>query len=672
MKKNRDNNLSSISDKRIGGAVNIKGLNFQFLYACYKIFDELSYEQKENSIGLEGIEDIDILHNNEYIQLKSSKNTIDASKFWDMHVLKNYLEVYQQKTDVTFRFVHNTTIAKGYLKGLVEKNIKSDVLQYWTTKLHQLGFKNDVDIKNFLQKITFEKVNKEELITKCKKLFIEKFGINSGTEEQFLISLWHHVSIWSERKKVVNYLDLLQVLQLVKDSFSKSPKNRAIEQNWITKVAFDSVNKTSDSGYFDGKSAKPMHISMGLPTRREHWETCIQKSLENVDITVIKASSGQGKSTLAWQVAYSFNTFGFHIYQLNYLDDIEKIEQVFDYIEARLKISQLPIIVIDGLNQIVSQWGLFIERLSELPVKVIVTTREEDWYRFGMDASQVQYDIIDIQLLEDEAQVVFTQLKSKNRIHKDIKTWEPVWEQIESKGLLIEYVYLLTHGKMIKERLEQQIKQLNSETDASAKIEILRLVALADILNIKIRTKKLTSYIQSSIGFQSDRGELYKMLEQEYYVQFDKIYIEGLHPVRSQHLVDILQRTISIEESLIALLRLMESNSIYDYFIAVPFLLSENEKEDFFKNSAKIMSDKNFDEMVQAIDGLMHYEPYKYWIENKEIFEEVYTNGLISLFLLDISPFTKLDTFESLEAVFENNESIVYLVVWLIALLTII
>jgi len=651
-KSKQVNTLSEIKEIRNGGSIAIRGFNFQFLYACHQI---LSSEDYGYSIGMEGIEDIDIIHKNEYIQVKSSINSIDSSKFWDMGVLKNYLEVYIKDSNANFSFVHNSTIKKGHLKSLEQKNYSKESLEYWQEKIEALDGAKDVNIKNFLQKITFEIVNKNTLYEQCKQLLLEKFDLNNGIEEQFLFSLLYHISLWSEERKTIKHQDILQLIQLVQDASSKTPTNEAIKNNLITTVSFDTHDNITDLGYFDGKAAKPIHIGLGLPVERIEWQNKIRESVEEYGVTVVKSSSGQGKSTLAWQVAYELRGFGFDVYQLNYSESQENVESIFDFIETRIKIGQLPIIVVDGLDKRVKKWDMLADRIFDLPVKMIVTTREEDWYRYGLDASKAKLNLVDINLLQDEAESIFSQLKAKNKLHKEVKSWQPVWEKIELKGLLIEYVYLLTHGKMIHERLEQQIKQLNKENDAQAKIEILRIISLADILNIKIQTRKLTSYIEDNMSFESDRDELYKMLEKEYYLLFDKKYVEGLHPVRSQHLVDILHQTISIEESLVSLLVLIEDSYMYEFFSEIPFLV-END-DDFLNRLAKIVATKKFTVIVDAIDGLMDFEPYNYWKNNREIYDDVYSEGLIQLFVNFNPPFSDLNTLEEMNKSFQTDTS---------------
>ena len=119
--------------------------------------------------------------------------------------------------------------------------------------------------------------------------------------------------------------------------------------------------------------------------------------------------------------------------------------------------------------------------------------------------------------------------------------------KVKEKGLLIEYIFLLTQGQMVEERLAYQISNLAQEQDGNAKLQILRLIALADILNIRIRSTKLTEHISETIRFEIDRNEIYRQLEKEYYLKFEVKYVEGLHPVRSQHLVKILHSHIDFQ-----------------------------------------------------------------------------------------------------------------------------
>ena len=196
---------------RDGGSIAIRGFNFQYLYSCYILLTELSQDLPENKVRLEGVNDIDILHTNEYVQVKTSKNSIDSSKFWKMSILLNNLEVYAQNPNAKFKFVHNSVIAKGNVKGFESKKYSAEFIEYWQDKLGSYYEYCDVDLKIFFQKITFEKTDKISLIAKCKKILLEKFELNNNTEEQYLIALLYQIAQWSEKREVITYQDILTV-----------------------------------------------------------------------------------------------------------------------------------------------------------------------------------------------------------------------------------------------------------------------------------------------------------------------------------------------------------------------------------------------------------------------------------------------------------------------------
>lgn len=651
--------LNSLAEKRTGGAINIRGVGFQLLYACYKILKELD-DESDTSIRLEGIEDIDVIHvgTNEYIQLKSSINTLDAGAFWKLGVIQNFLEVYRNSPDSKLCLVHNSTISKGNLLELAQKKLSEKGFSFWSEKIiSHLGGTSDIDLKSFLNSICFEKVSEEKLISETLKILIEEYSLNNGTEKQYLKALFYHIFWWSKSRETVTQIEINNAIQKVTDSFSKAPTNPAIQNSWITPVDFVFEDLTKDLGYFDGKAARPIHIAQELPVKRKGWEERIMSNINSFDTTVIKSSSGQGKSTLLWQVSYLLNSQEYSIYELNRCQEWNDVIAIKDFIISRLKIGQLPIVVIDGLNHNTSSFQELISELIGFPIKFLITAREEDWYRYGADNSKVKLKILEVSLSQEEAKSIFIQLKSKGKIHSSIKNWETVWEQVKEKGLLIEYVYLLTKGQLLKDRLEQQVKTLNTEVDSGTKIEILRLISIADVLNLKLETLKLTQYIQKTIGFNTDRGEVLKQLEEEYYVKFDHEFVEGLHPVRSKHLVDLLHSTIPISESLLNLFQIINSDSIYDYFISVPILVPENSKENFYSKFAKKLASHKFSDMVYAIDGLMHSEPYRFWEKNKEVFDQVFEMGGIVPFISGTLPFSKVNTLEVLSEVMKDVSS---------------
>jgi len=639
-------NLEIILKKRNGGAVNFRGVHYQLLYACYLILQSFKKDSKTEFIQLEGIEDIDIhtsqsiTTDTEYIQLKSSVNKMDAGSFWELGVLQNFFEVYNENLDCRFKLIYNMKIAEGNLSAFVSRKPGENLSKFWTDKLSPLmGSKNFDD---FADKISFEQQTASDLYSKIQALLLKEWNVNGGTEYQFLSALFYNILLWSKDRTKVYKKDIQLLFQSVIDSFSKAPVNKAIQNSWLFKVSYLDNEKESDD-YYDGKAARPIHIVKGLPARRKSWEKNIEHSIQSSDVTVIRSSSGQGKSTLAWQTGYNLRA-QYSIYQLSNCRNVDEANAIAEFLDSRIIIGEIPLVIIDGLNNLVEAWSTVVEKTADLPIKYLITARQEDWFRYGADISRISLTPVDISLSTSEAKDIFEQFKRKKKIHPDVLQWQPFWEQVMDKGLLIEYTFLLTKGQMIHDRLSSQIKLLNQSLSAAAKVEILRMVSLADCLNIKLETSRLLAYVRTEIGFQQDRGLILQELEKEYFLNFNNQFVEGLHPVRSSHLKDLLHANLPIEDSLITLLKILGEDYKHDFFVNCSNLLTEDSKANFYKELAALLSDGDIADMVFALDGIMHAEPQRYWTDNREVFDQVFDTGGIEFFSMVSTPFSQLDT----------------------------
>jgi len=254
--------IDHLMKKRVGGSQNIKGMGFQLIYACYLILSKLSDKEKMQLDGLEDIDFINVISDNEYIQLKSSKNILNAGDFWELNVLQNFLEVYKINPQSKFRLVHNTTFSKGKLEEVSKKTVSLETLKFWEKKFINSGIDiSNVIIKNFLNSIEFECVQELQLINQCLKLLLDKFKVNIGTEKQYFNALFNCVFNWSKNRSTIQIGDIHELIQLVTDSFSKFPQDLALQNNWITMVDFEAKTSGDLSDYYDGKAAKPIHVA---------------------------------------------------------------------------------------------------------------------------------------------------------------------------------------------------------------------------------------------------------------------------------------------------------------------------------------------------------------------------------------------------------------------------
>lgn len=536
--------IEDLAARRVGGVVNLRGISYQLLYACERMLNLLR-PNSSVAIQLEGLEDVD-LHNvlvigqAEYVQLKTSVNDLNASRFWDLGVLQNFLEAYRGAPTATFTLVHNMRLASG-LQQLAQRD--PTALTHWSTKLRAANKTlTPEQASDFLHRLRFECLSEAHLHEQCVQALLANFEVHARSEEQFLKAVFYHAFDWSRHRVTVTYRHLAAVIQEVKDSYSNAPLNEAIRHNWLERVHYVAEAPRPAAAYFAGQAARPYHIAQQLPVRRTAWETRIEAGLAACAAVIIKSSSGQGKSTLAWQVGYAQQQRGSQVYELRHCDSPTMANAIVEYLRAWVRVGEQPLVIIDGLSAQVSAWAEVVERTAELPVKFLLTTREEDWYRFGSAATVLSLHVVDVTLARDEAERIYQELSQRGHLSQEATSWQPAWEAVAKRQLLIEYVYLLTQGQLLRERLAGQLRELNREPrDAKAKLEILRLVAVADCLGVQLDTSRLVQYVAQQVGgFDSDRGEVLKQLEREYFLRFDTHQVEGLHPVRSRHLAELL------------------------------------------------------------------------------------------------------------------------------------
>ncbi|MDI9878308.1 P-loop NTPase [Flectobacillus longus] len=632
-------NLNIIAQKRTGGAINIQGITYQFKYCCSKI---LQVTNDDTLITLEGIEDLDIIEKsiseNLFIQLKYSKNLLTTSGLNKMNTFSNFLEVYLLDPNARFKIVTNQQFTDKNLCAVQNQNLSKQGLVFWEEYYKKLQTTEPKSAKwnwsnfnliDFLEKIEFEIISESQLDTQCKKLIIDNHKILTDNQRLFISDIFYNIHAWSINKKTITFQEIKDSIQETREEIARGIENDAIKYRWIEPVNFINSSDADNSDYYQGKPAKPIHIALGLPARRKRIEEEIEKSIIENNITVLKASSGQGKSTLAWQVAFNLYQKEWTILELKVSEDLGKISHLVDYLKFKIR-TDCTLLVLDGLSKITQNWSELAQNLSELPIKILITTREEDWTKYGSEIYKLSLSMPEIKLGFQEAEDIYKQFNRKGVIHIGSdglrKPFQYYWEQIANKGLLIEYVYLITQGRMLESRLREQVRNIEKEENGGiTKLETLRLVTLADVCNIKIEALQLNQFLQSkNLLKHTDKRTLYLQLEKEYSIRFENDYIEGLHPVRSLHLLNILHEGTPIIETVANLCQVVDSEDFFSLFSFFPSLISLQNQEKNFDYLINAIVGKPFTSLVKATEGLFAWEVNSYWQMNKQIFDEIY------------------------------------------------
>lgn len=608
-----------------------------------------------------------------HIQLKYSTQKQDASFLKD--VLKNFLEAYLFDSSRSFKLVYDFDVAKGNLSRIFCSNLDESSTAYWGKVVREIKKENshwnwdEFSFNNFIKQLNFERQNKCDLSENVEQLLIKKYDISTGNHTLFANGIKVCCLEKMERREIINKPELDNIIQNIKDDISKGPQNPV--HNWIKRVSFDIPSSINDFSYFEGKKASPQDIAMQLPVRRIDAEKEIEESIRNNRVTAIKALSGQGKTTMAFQVAYNLRN-EYTIYQLLWCNDARELNNIVQYFKARVKLGENPLIIIDNLDSQQQEWNQLAQYLQEevaYNYKLLLTTREDDWYNYSGNLSNVKaLQIIKLALNEQEAKSIFEVLQKCKKLHQSITGWRGSWEKVVDKKLLIEYVYLLTHGEMLSDRIAHQIFKLNNTDTGRVKCEILRKVCFADICGIKIPVKKLIDNLIEETG--SDYGEILKSIENEFLIRVDtkEKYVEGLHPVRSQHVVDKLHEFTEINDTAIQVVQMTDTAYLPKLFSTLPKIISNN-KQNFYSEVAKTLWDSdNHAKYVLALRGLLSGSVMQYYMQNQDVFNDANNHGGLFLLATELNPFTNfeefgysLNTLDELKKITPDNANIHYL-----------
>lgn len=291
----------------------------------------------------------------------------------------------------------------------------------------------------------------------------------------------------------------------------------------------------------------------------------IHEALKSAGACVIRTASGQGKSTLLYRYAFKHyqpeTTF-----IVKHLGDESMVGPIKQAILSRIALGLPILVLIDNVRADLRFWHRLVSELAGQDVRVLVTMREEDWYRYSGGARGFGREIVTPTLSLEEARQIYHEFKQKNRIAQGVRSAEWAFEQVSERQLLIEFTYLITHGQMLADRLSEQARDMERMGEGRAKLHILRLVSVAQAYEARVPVATLLRHVD----FDQDPDSTIESLQREYLLCTDGV-CEGLHFVRSQHLATLLHRIVPLEQTMAELISILDADNL-ESFIGAAFI----------------------------------------------------------------------------------------------------
>jgi hypothetical protein len=638
-------NLDDLLSTRFKGAVNIRGIRYQLLYSLLRGFDLYNDGNHMGQLRLEGIEDVDVRlwSSEEFVQVKT------ADKPWNWAALKEpikgFLEAYRIDAASRFRLAVNFKLRHdieklAHRKSLAAKD-KSDIEKKLINLCKQVGA-TITEAEALIERLEISSLSDEEVLGKLRPVIAQAFELGSQAVDVYLLALVAKFLEWAKDRKTITRADLDKVRVEVGEALSRETEYQAYGRSLITRLQWEHGD-SNHSDFFE-KGTRPGHIIAGLDVRRPVWLMNIERALDSSGICILRSSSGQGKSTLMYRFAYDKWPKD-HTFILRSAASVQETEQVRSYLRFRTGLGLPTLLLIDDAGWNMRHWPLVAQECAALGIQVLVTARHEDWHRFARE-DLTNFEILEPELSSDEAKQIFKVFQSQGRLHPSVDSADWAYERIGEPHLLLEYVYLITQGRMLEDRLREQVRQFSVQGEDASKIELLRRAALAHALGVPLTINDL----MRNIDFQADPQHALRTMSEEY-VTIDRSLLSGLHWVRSDHLVRILHEGYpNMAKTALVVLDAIPSAHVSG-FVSNALCRDELDQPLFLDGLVKTTEQGGVGFLIAVLDGIFDAGERHFFETNKALFDEAFEEfGPSGPFFMNTSfmPTVKLSTVDEL------------------------
>jgi hypothetical protein len=521
-----------------------RGYRLQALYALSRILspstDEVPIFQPE------GQEDLAVLHPDgilsEVNQVKAYSSDLVVSNF------------SPDKPDSFFYRVHDLLSVLPSLKiyiisfGAVGPELgdalggNTQIRHRVALKLADYGYMTENEAENLLSKIQVRRVEEEEITQQVYAAMRDSL-VGIEPERAFeLLNNWLYVC--SERKCQITHGDVISRLN---DIGRFANERAAHHREWFTSIVpvqdhdLDEGQLEELSGsFYRGVSAKYEHILAGLDIPRPVKLEEIASKFRKARVVIAHGASGQGKTTLAYRYLHDYFPEMWR-FQVRHIENRQHALSIVAALVGQASAIDVPMAVYLDVAPKDNEWPELVRHLSTHGnIHILVTVREEDFQRATISGAEFEFEPVELVFDHIEAERLYLSLTQKE-VPSRFLSFDDAWRTFMAGGPLLEFVYLVTQGALLRERLAEQITRLRDMvrdgTLQANELVLLQLASIASALEARLNIRPLAEHLGLA-----DPIRTLQLFEGEYLLRRseDGITIEGLHPIRSGLLSELL------------------------------------------------------------------------------------------------------------------------------------
>ena len=512
-------------------ASTVYGYHVQYLYTLYRILE--SADSKEVFVP-EGREDLDIYLNDqivETIQVKCYSGTIVYSDLFSKgkstSLFSRGKDSLDENSNVKISFV---AVGHGNDKGLISDRLTKVSSLVRSLKKEENLHLNYASSKELAAKILWQSKSEAELENYVESVLKNRFpSIDPLIVKDYLVQWVCYLVI---NGKSATYDDLCYHVGKIIE-FTMHQKEFFTQFGLTVIPLFQSAYQedvNSEISYYQGISAKEIHIVKNYDVVREEKLQQLYEKLKDNKLVFITGVSGSGKSSLAYRFLKICGTP--LRYEIKYVNQ-NNISQIIATIKDISKgLKSEAFVYLDVLPYDTS-WIQVVNEIEDTPfVKCLVTIRQDDWNRCKNKVNEkFHYSTLVLELTESEAKDIFDHLYERGLCHIDI--FEDAWNDSGHPQTLLEYVYFLTQGVPLRARISEQIGRLDRVNTS-----FLQYISVSNVLQGNISVDAIRNLCHLSPMALSQcidqmKGEFFEYNGEDF---------SDVHPIRTHIIVEEIFR----------------------------------------------------------------------------------------------------------------------------------
>jgi hypothetical protein len=326
--------------------------------------------------------------------------------------------------------------------------------------------------------------------------------------------------------------DIQSELDDLRDATAPEAMEAALQTGLCEAVDF--LTPLDDPQFFLGVDVQPGHLAAGLVAERPQARGRAATGLEQRRNVLIAGPSGAGKSALMWEIARSVRHVvrWFRVKRLA----VESVPLLLRLARTYRASAHAPVgFILDDVGRGLGEsWDVLAREVAARPgLLMLGSIREEDLFPLTERARALEFR----EMGDDElAARIWKELRARDQ--SGWEGWREPWRQ--SKGLLLEYVHLLTQSSRFAELLRDQVATRLRE-NRDDELDILRVASAAGAAGATIEAERLPTVLGRSDG---DIARAMRRLLDEHLVREQGPgRIAGLHQLRSRELFRLCHET---------------------------------------------------------------------------------------------------------------------------------